>query len=398
MLSINGLTTSLLRKFGVSQEDIDFNLMRLRGQPYFWSEYPMTVQIDTNNFCGQKYSNIGPCVYCQPQDEVMRGVCKYVEMPFEYIEWIQKDIAKNMPRLYRGGFPPVQFVADFLRGDCQNELRLHEILKMQKQVAPWLPTQVFTCASKPENMGLFNDKNLDWVCVTLSAHTPEIYRQVHHGDRFEYVLKSLDYLSDHAPSSQWLEVHYVVNKFNFAYIKDWYDFIGERYPRFRRIISPLVQSPTNKPSRFAMGDLSLEMQEQAIAKATGAGFWSHESTGLKQPCVLWGNFSVTSEGYVLQCCNWAEQTLFNYGNIRDYISEGRSLKDAWLERLANKQNNILCRGCNLKHPNYRERLKGFEPKVKFVKAEEIWMPKHRYIDPLDGSYDFAKQNRDMERF
>jgi hypothetical protein len=40
------------------------------------------------------------------------------------------------------------------------------------------------------------------------------------------------------------------------------------------------------------------------------------------------------------------------------------LKDYWHERLANLQRNPNCRACNLRHPDYKQRLRNIKFKTK----------------------------------
>ena len=74
------------------------------------------------------------------------------------------------------------------------------------------------------------------------------------------------------------------------------------------------------------------------------------------PCVLWHNCSFDVSGAFLQCCNWCPVELVNYGTIPQFIKEGRTLKDVWQERLANRMKNPLCESCNMKSFDWRERL------------------------------------------
>jgi radical SAM protein with 4Fe4S-binding SPASM domain len=97
-------------------------------------------------------------------------------------------------------------------------------------------------------------------------------------------------------------------------------------------------------------------------------FWKRNLATLRQPCVLWNNCAIDVDGWMLQCCNWSNLG-YNYGNIKEYIEEGRSLRDYWMERLANKQRNSLCRSCNLKHPNVCNRLSDIKVRMSIPSFE-----------------------------
>jgi hypothetical protein len=285
----------------------------------------------------------------------------------DWIQWIFRDVNQNMPNLLDGTWPPKQQTCLFLNGDWQNEQRSKEILDEYHKVLAWLPNQVFTCATKPSEAWRFTDSKLDWVCVTCSAPNAEMYARVHGGNQFENVLKTMRYIDKYAAKNQHLEVHYVVTKDNFVGIRKWYDFMGSEFPHWRRVMSPLVKSQCNQRSVDSMGQLTLEMQEAEIASVNPAAkFWNHTTTPFKQPCVLWNNAAVTCHGEVLQCCNWDRKDKWNYGYLQTYIDEGRSLKDYWMERVANKQRNDLCRVCNLRHPEFRQRLDNIKVKTKVI--------------------------------
>ena len=130
------------------------------------------------------------------------------------------------------------------------------------------------------------------------------------------------------------------------------------YPEAVRVMSPLVASYDNEPSRRSFGDLTMRKVEDRIAEVTKGGgvFWSTENIPHRKPCNLWDNMSIDVEGYVLQCCNWSPPKDWNYGTVEELMEEGRTLKEVWAERLANRMRNPLCRSCNMKAPDWKERL------------------------------------------
>lgn len=350
-----------LNKLGVKDPDESYLHIKhsLTKHPYYWSSYPMTVQIDTTNKCGPLHSGVN-CEYCFPSYQLAKKKGCYTEMPMKQIAWIHRDISEYMPRLDNDQWPPRQFLAEFLNGDPQNEERLASILADAKNVIPWLPTQTFSCGSRPEKAYMFCDSNLDWVCVTCSAPNQEVYSKVHRGLQFDNVMATMKYIDGNHKENQHLEVHYVITENNIGFMGQWYDLMTAKFPLWKKVFSPLVRSESNQPSINAMGKLTLLNQEQAIESVCGTKFWDHRSTGFRQPCVLWSNAAIDVYGNVLQCCNWSEATNWNYGNIQEYIDEGRSLRDYHKEKLANKQRNSLCRACNLKHPECQQRLKNIQ--------------------------------------
>lgn len=349
----------LLRKCGINRELIELKIKHnILHKPYYWSEFPRCIQIDISNYCGPKYSGI-LCSYCHPQHQIACGKDRYCEMPLEWIEYIIRQFHKYGSRKPTDPYKSAcaEFLAFFLNGDGLTDPRLPDICKLQKRIAPWLTNQTFTCGTNTQNADWLCNPDLDWVCVTLSAPNREIYKRVHGGDKFFNVLQTLKYLQDHAPSKTKLEVHYVITQANIDGMRSWQELIHKEFPRFRKVFSPLVASKTNPYSLQAMGNLTLECQEAAIDQVNpNDKFWNHQTTGVKQPCVLWNNFSIKSDLTMLQCCNWAATEIHNYGKLPEVTRQGLDLKDIWNMRNANKQNNPLCQTCSLKHPQHKERL------------------------------------------
>jgi len=281
-----------------------------------------------------------------------------MEMPSLWMEWILKEIARDGKTM--------SFIDWFLNGDALTEPRLPYILEMSKIICPWLRTQTFTCGTLTENVDLILDRNLDSICFTISAHTEELYKIVHRGKKFKEALNTLKIILERRHPNQNVEVHGVLTKDNVAYAQDWWDFFGrEEFCGVKRILSPLVASYDNKPSKEALGNLTLDQLEEIVITVAGASgrMWTRELIPDFKPCVLWDNMSIDVEGYVLQCCNWSDPTQWNYGLVPELIDEGRTLKEVWQERLANRMKNKLCRGCNMKHSNWCERLANMTIKV-----------------------------------
>lgn len=327
----------------------------LRRQSYFWADYPSCLQISTSNLCSSLTGVM--CDYCYPQHRIACKADTEDQLSLAEIEWILADIGRYGKHL--------SFYTLFLDNDGLADDRLPEILRAGKRLAPGKRNQTFTCGTLTDRAGMLCDSNLDWVCFTVSAPNAMIYRQVYHADKFDSVIRSMRYVDEHRLSNQALEVHYVITEKNIAGMRAWWDFMGREFPCWKRVFSPLVSSYDNVWSNRAMGALSMQVQVDAIrAVDYEARFWDPLTTSLNQPCVLWNNASVNAHGFLLQCCNWADYTQHNYGNIRDFMAEGRSIRDYWMERLANKQRNNLCRNCNLRRPDYKKRLDAMSVNVR----------------------------------
>jgi len=313
-----------------------------------WQRFPQVIQIDTNNFCGKPYCSI-ECSYCYPQWKIAQGKRHYKIMPTNYIELIIDQIAKY-------GKHEMDLIDFFLNGDGFTEPRLPELNRYAKQRLPITITQTFTNGICYKNYEAA--LSLDRVCFTISAHNRELYKVVHRGDMFFDALHGLELILDNRRENQQVEVHCVLTKDNIPYVKDWWNFFGRNYPDAVRILSPLVASYDNLPSKEAMGNYSLDDMEKIVIDVAGSEgrMWTRELIPDEKPCVLWDNMSIDVGGEILKCCNWSPPEDVNFGNIYEMEKEGYNLKDAWRRRLINRYDNKLCQSCNMRHPNWIQRL------------------------------------------
>jgi hypothetical protein len=334
-------------------EDLSLLKSKLLGKPFWWSNFPLILNFDPCNYCGQSYCKMGPCEWCYPQNEVIRGRMKYQEMPMEQIIWILQNINKygaemrlaTKRGLGVGSWDP------FYDGDPLANERLPLILKIGKHIAPRINTELFTNGSLTENAWMLIE-NVDRLHVTLGAHNRELYKKVHRGDRFENVLATIRYITEHRKPNQKLILNFVMTQTNLSYAKEWHDFVKSEFPDWQRAIVPLIVSPDNVYANEALGNLSLQDQEDAISKVDPkAAIVAHKTISLKQPCQLWSNMSILVDGTIMECCNWYDPKRHNYGNIKDYIANGYDLHDAWMMRLANKHNNEVCQTCAMRRPD-----------------------------------------------
>lgn len=174
---------------------------------------------------------------------------------------------------------------------------------------------------------------------------------------FNNVLATMHYITEHRKPNQKLIVNHVTTKTNLPYLKEWHDLMKREFPEWTRAIVPLIVSPDNVYAAEALGNLTLNDQEQAIRCVdTTAAAVSHNTASLRQPCQLWGNMTILVDGTIMECCNWYNPARLNYGNIKDYMKNGYDLHDAWIMRLAGKHNNEVCQSCAMRRKDAKERL------------------------------------------
>ena len=313
--------------------------------PFHYTDFPATLQLDLNNHCGMRYCGLN-CIYCWPQNQIKMGKVPYAEMPMDVVEWVFKDMARYGQHMW--------FWCDFLNGDGLDP-GLPAIRKLGKKYAPFVKSQTFTCGTRPENAELLCSKELDWINVTLSAPNDAVYRVVHRSTRFQDVLKTMRIISEKRLPHQRLEVHYVINQYNFAYMKEWLTLMKTEFPDWIPKFSPLVNTGKDDPSNQACGALSTQDQEDAIKEIGAEPFWNRSELPYHVPCLLFHNASIDVEGRLLQCCRW-DVPDFYYGNAREYIENGYSFRDYWMMKLANKLRNPFCDRCNLKAPNWKQKV------------------------------------------
>lgn len=271
-------------------------------------------------------------------------------MPTNIIELILDQVG-------RYGKTEMDLIDFFLNGDGFTEPRLPELNKYAKKQVPNAITQTFTNGIRWENYEAA--LALDRVCFTISAHMPKLYELVHGSDCLTDALKGLKLVLDNRREDQRVEVHCVLTKDNIPYAWDWWNFFGEYYPDVVRILSPLVASYDNKPSLDSMGNYTLDDMEKIVIDVAGAEgrMWTRALIPDDKPCVLADNMSIDVEGAILQCCNWSPPRDVNYGNIFNMEKEGYTLKDAWRMRLENRGQNKLCASCDMKSPDWGDRVR-----------------------------------------
>jgi len=326
-----------------------------------WTKFPNVIHLDTTNKCGPLYCKLY-CSYCYPQWNIIHEKRdEYGYMPLPLIHWILEEIERDGRTM--------SFIPVFWSGDALMEHRLPTILGMIKSTTPWLRTQTFTCGTLTQNVDLLLDRNLDEVCFTCSAHTPSLWNIIHRGkpEIFNNVCDTIKTVLEKRPPHMRVEVHMVLTKDNYMYAQDWWDFFGsEAFQGLTRIISPLVETVNNTPSKEAMGNLTLDEQEDIILRVAGAEgrMWTRALIPQHKPCVTWDDLTIDWQGYILQCCNWYDRNLWNYGRIQDLIHEDRTLKSVWIERLTNRMRNPVCRTCNMLHPKWKKRLRQMNVEVE----------------------------------
>jgi hypothetical protein len=339
---VSHITRKTLRTLGV--KDIEFFKHQHLGRSYYWTDFPTVIQLDLCNRCGPKYTGI-LCKYCKPQRDVICGIKQHREMDDEVIDWVLKDVSRYGQKM--------AFITDFLDGDGLDSC-LPEKRRRIKKAAPWLRIQTFTCGTRPENAELLLGSELDWICVTLSAHNESMYKAVHGGDKFNEVLKTMKILNEKHRTNQLLEVHYVVNKYNIGFMADWLKLMQTEFPEWNPKFSPLVNTESGD-SVNAWGTLSTEDQEIAIRNVGGADFWGRDNLSARRPCVLWDNDDVGADGSLLQCCRWGDKD-WDYGNAKDYIKNDWSFRDYHIKKVLNRLRNPFCSRCNMKAPNWGEKV------------------------------------------
>lgn len=344
---------------------------KLRYDPTGWLEFPRVIQIDTNNHCGPKHCRGTNCVYCYPTWAILHSLKQYAEMPMEDIEWILREVGRDGKKC--------KSIDMFLNGDGLTEPRLSEICKLSKKQAPYVTTQTFTCGVNQKNLPNLLNRDLDSVCFTISGHNREVYKLSHRADNYQTATATLAMFLNQKRSTQRCEVHCVVNKYNYQFIREWWEsFEWAAKMGCRRVLSPLVASTTNKPSSEAAQGLPLEQVQKDIFSVSGdkGAMWDTTKISFPDPCVLWHNCSFEvdvidgkAESFALQCCNWADSKKWNYGLISEFREKGISLKQYWRERQLNLQDNLLCRDCNMKSPDVVSRLDWVKNHLSMVNSK-----------------------------
>ena len=239
------------------------------------------------------------------------------------------------------GHRPLMDVRPFLNGDTLLEYRIHEICHMIKKYTG-AKIVTFTNGTIYENKKLLKDINLDEVHFTVSAGTRKTYEKVTGHDLFNEAAKTIKWFETNKYPNQNTVIHMVLVNDNIHEVKQF----KEKFKNFQQIISPITLSFSNQPAKNATVGLD-------ISKQHDVGTHKGEMHGM--PCVLYNNLSIDWRGYILQCCNWCDPKVWNYGKIGE-----TSLDEAWEKRQKNNLDNILCNSCNMKAKNWRDILASWD--------------------------------------
>ena len=290
-----------------------------------WSIAPEYLQLDVNSGkCNNR------CVYCNVNPDAA-----YATKPRDMPTSIYRDALKAtrpFRHILRG-------VACWMNGDPILEPRLDE---MHNQVAQHgyygIVDSNGTIPSRAENL---MHPAVRTIRISLSAHTPELYRIVHGADHYHQVQETLEYLRSHIRPYQRLYINHMICRQNKDHVQDFL----EQFTDYTIQLFPLHTSPLQQNSL----DNLANFEKTTRVHPDGTQTDMHASIRRDRPCQCWNLQGIGPDGEIMHCIDYPAE--YNYGTIYD-----RSLQEAWRKRNQAGVQHPLCPECNLLFPEWRDAI------------------------------------------
>lgn len=289
----------------------------LHGKP-LWVDQPVTIQMDTSNFCNLE------CIYCNPKGTYIK---EYGTLPMETIKFVLE--------LFRNKF--IMYVRPFMNGDPLLESRLSRITKMIKKILG-CRVDIYTNGSLYRFRNRLYDSNLDEVRFTISAATPETYEKIHGRPLFSDVMKTLLWFTTNKFWWQRIYINYVLCQDNWDELEAW----KQLFSGYRQNILALHEGVDQKQSKDAKGKKTFG---EALKRATVP---SNLTYSQDRPCPCFHALSINYRGEVMQCCDLPYS--FNHG----HVEEIGDIIEFWHKRVEAGLDVPGCRECNFKNPKWKE--------------------------------------------
>jgi MoaA/NifB/PqqE/SkfB family radical SAM enzyme len=288
------------------------------GKP-MWADCPVNIQFDTTGKCNLQ------CVYCNPQNN--RWSSK-ADIDFE--------IVKTVLDYFKG--KPLWSVAPFMNGEPLLYKDLTRFLDYaQKCRLPCVLDSNGTCT---ENRHLLVHPNLKVVRITISAVTPETYERVHGKPYFDKAVSTIEWLKQNKLPNQELWIHFIENKHNAherqEFLKRFHDVNITVFPIHSSVLQPNSVSSDSGGEKFKVY----------------AGGRVEKFVHRDVPCQCWDTMNISLDGKIIQCSDFPDKV--NYGKVGEV-----DLLEAWKQRNLNRMDNIYCKTCSLRLPNWEKVMRKY---------------------------------------
>jgi len=278
-----------------------------------WRIYPRTIQFDTMNTCNLD------CAYCNVKEG---GAYKQPRG-----EMTPETFHKTLERLhpYRR---LVEWIAPFMNGEPLLDKRFTYWCN-QLQKHPYRGV-VDSNGTLPDKAWKLLHPFLHVIRISLSAHTPELYKEIHGADKFDDVLHTLTILKENVEPHQTLFINHMVCKQN----EDNLDEFIKKFRNYTIQVFPLHSSPLQQNS---INNLSTLNEPYRVIDGK---VWQRMWANLRKPCQCWDMLGIGLNGELMHCVDYPAE--YNYGNIHS-----TKIIDAWRQRNVQGPYHPLCLSCSL---------------------------------------------------
>ena len=341
---------------------------RKRGVPN-WVIAPQDVQIDTHNYCSSTHSPMmnevtgqeelvhtdEGCVFCNVKEggafKIPRG-----RMDDDLLFYILNYWGE---RKHLG----VENMCPYVNGDPILDNRMPEICDVTEKNGQ--SVVVDTSGNVYKNRDYMIHPALTYLRFSISAITPETYAKTQGCDKFDEVIKTIDYVLENKYPTQTVEMHYMVNKYNEDEIESYIHYFN-KLKGLKVKIFPLhemegiqLNSTANLPSETwrNVGDTQEAWEASRPIFIYPNGHRERQVMRANRTCQGMA-YAVQHDGLILHCTDAPpdyEDSQFYLGHVKADGS-GADMLEAWHKRNRQRINHPACRACNARRTDWEEIL------------------------------------------
>lgn len=331
-----------------------------------WVRCPQDIQIDTHNYCssthdydekGELIHKYPGCAFCNVKAGGAFGIPRG-RMSTELLEYIINYWGEKRSL-------GCEYICPYVNGDPIIDNRLSWICDLSRDNG--LKVVVDTSGNVYRNRRMLVHPYLTLLRFSISAATPETYERVQGCPKFKETVNTIKWVAENKCSTQQIELHYMVCKYNEHEIDQFID----TWRGFKIKIFPLHEME------------GIQLASTACLPKTAE--WINRGDTLEQwrqtrPLFLYPNgkaerrvmsrdktcqgmaYAVQWDGLVLHCTDAPpdyKDSPFHLGYVKADGS-GVDMLESWHKRNRQRINHPACRVCNAKRPDYYQVLREYD--------------------------------------
>lgn len=313
----------MMLKQGVKEQLIVLNTKRKerKERKPLWAIQPVYLQFDRLNArCPLN------CEFCNPQNTWYDN--KPRSLPLSTVDFICKTLREK--KVYPHSVIP------WMNSDPMLDLDLPKVAKI---IRKHLNSVIYISTNGVSygNRHLLVNPAFYEVSFTISAppNNPDLYERVHGKRLLNQALKTLYWFDENKCWNQNTQVRYVLYPPNAFALGDW----QKAFSRFQQDIRCLHHSSEQTQSVCLEAENALLEHYRKLQE----DYYIRNNF----PCNVFGNLSISVDGYVMQCCDLPPSN--NLGHVEEI-----DVLEAYRKRLDRGLDCEGCRSCNQKNPHWRE--------------------------------------------